>query len=125
MPPTPRISEAEWQVMKVLWANSPLTADAVVEALAGTTQWTPKTVKTLLNRLVGKGALGYTKDGRRYLYEPLVDQESCLRAENRSFLQRVYGGALKPMLVSFLEEEDLSPEDIAELKRILTKKGRQ
>jgi BlaI family transcriptional regulator, penicillinase repressor len=119
----PRISEAEWQVMKVLWARSPQTADCVVEALAGVTSWSPKTVKTLLNRLVKKGALGYEMEGRRYLYHPLVDEASSVRAESRSFLDRVYGGALKPMLVTFLEQEKLTSEEIAELKRILNRKG--
>lgn len=120
----PRISDAEWQVMKVLWARSPLTANEVVEALEPSTTWNPRTVKTLLNRLVKKGALGYREEGRRYLYMPLVCEEACIREERRSFLRRVYGGALQPMLAQFLEEEDLTPEEVAELRRILDEKGR-
>lgn len=120
----PRISEAEWQVMKVLWEEAPQTANAVVDALAPNTTWNPKTIKTLLNRLVNKGALGFDRDGRQYLYRPLVEEAECVRAESRSFLQRVYGGALRPMLATFIEEEDLTPEDIAALKRILNRKGR-
>ena len=120
----PRISESEWQVMKLLWAKNPSTANEVVEALSSTTTWKPKTIKTLLNRLVKKKAVGYEKKGREYHYYPLAAQADCVRTESRSFLRRVYGGAMKPMLAAFLENEDLSPEEIKDLKRILEKKGR-
>jgi BlaI family penicillinase repressor len=119
----PRISESEWQVMKLLWAKNPSTANEVVEALSSTTTWKPKTIKTLLNRLVKKKAVGYEKKGREYHYYPLAAQADCVRAESHSFLRRVYGGAMKPMLAAFLEGEDLSPEEIKDLKRILDKKG--
>jgi BlaI family transcriptional regulator, penicillinase repressor len=119
----PRISESEWQVMKVLWANSPATANDVIAALAGISQWSDKTVRTLLNRLVAKKALAYKKDGRSYLYRPLVDERQCVRAESRSFLRRVYGGALMPMLAAFLEEDELSAEQIADLRRMLDEKA--
>lgn len=121
----PGISEAEWQVMRVLWASAPQTGNQVVEALADSTAWSPKTIKTLLNRLVKKKALGFEKQGRSYSYYPLVREEDCARAETRSFLKRVYGGALQPMLASFLEDERLSPEEIDELKRILDEKKRE
>ena len=120
----PRISESEWQVMKLLWAKNPSTANEVVEALSSITTWKPKTIKTLLNRLVKKKAVGYDKKGREYHYYPLAAQADCVRTESRSFLRRVYGGAMKPMLAAFLENEDLSPEEIKDLKRILEKKGR-
>ncbi|HIJ64625.1 MAG TPA: BlaI/MecI/CopY family transcriptional regulator [Candidatus Hydrogenedentes bacterium] len=119
----PRISEAEWQVMRVLWAEAPQTANDVVEALDNT-DWSPKTVKTLINRLVRKGALGFDKDGRVYHYYPLVQEKDCVRAESRSFLQRVFGGAVTPMVAAIIEDEDLTPEEIAELRRILDEKGR-
>ncbi len=119
----PRISESEWEVMKLLWGKSPLTANDVVKMLPQKT-WKPKTIKTLLNRLVKKQALGYEKKGREYDYYPLVKEAECVKAESRSFLQRVYGGATKPMLAAFLESEKLSPEDIKELKKILNQKGR-
>ena len=120
----PKISESEWQVMKLLWAKSPSTANKVVKALSPATKWKPKTIKTLLNRLVKKKAVGYEKKGREYHYYPLVAEAECVRAESHSFLRRVYGGATKPMLAAFLENEDLSLEDIKDLKRILNKKGR-
>jgi len=119
----PKIAESEWEVMKVLWTQSPLSANQVVDALADTKHWKPKTIKTLLNRLVQKKALGFKKDGRAYQYFPLVDEQQCVRTESRSFLERVYGGATIPMLAAFLENEELSPEEIADLKRILDQKG--
>lgn len=122
MKKVPRISESEWQVMKVLWDRSPLSASEVVDALAGT-QWKPKTIKTLLNRLVQKKAVGFEQEGRAYRYYPLVAEQACVRAESRSFLRRVYGGALMPMLAAFLEEEQLTSEEIKELKKILDGKG--
>lgn len=118
----PRISESEWLVMKVLWERSPRTAGEVVEALADT-HWKPKTIKTLLNRLVGKKAIGFEQEGRSYRYSPRVAEEACVRAESRSFLRRVYGGALMPMLAALLDEQQLTPEQIDELKRLLESKG--
>lgn len=118
----PQISEAEWEVMKILWGKSPLSSSAVVEMLEGNTSWKAKTIKTLISRLVQKKALGYKEDGRAYYYYPIVTQEECLKAESQTFLKRIYGGALKPMLVHFLQEEKLSQKDIEELKAILEKK---
>jgi len=111
----PRISEAEWQVMRVLWAKAPRTANEVVDALAPTTTWKPKTIKTLINRLLKKKALGFNKKGRAYDYYPLVDEVECIKAENHSFLRRVYGGALMPMLANLLEDAELTPDEIEEL----------
>lgn len=118
----PHISDSEWLVMKVLWEKSPLTTVDVVEALAPSTNWKLKTVLTLLNRLVKKGAVGFDKQGRAYHYFPQVEEKECVRAESQSFLQRVYGGALKPMLAHFVEDAELSPEEIQELKDILEAK---
>jgi len=124
MKKVPRISDAEWRVMRVLWERSPLTANEVVDALAPSTTWKPKTIKTLLNRLIKKKALGFDRKGRAYHYYPLVDEAACVKAESRSFLKRVYGGALRPMLATFLEDADLSPEEVEELKRVLDERGR-
>ncbi len=118
----PRISESEWQVMRVLWARAPGTANEVVQTLAGLTHWKPKTIKTMLNRLVRKRALGFEESGRAYQYYPLVDEKRCVRAQTRSFLRLVYGGGLMPMLAAFLEDQELSGKDIADLRRILDSK---
>jgi len=118
----PRISESEWVVMKVLWQKHPQTAGEVIQALEGKASWGPATIKTLLNRLVGKGALGFEKQGREYLYHPKVEEKECVRAESASFLDRVFGGALAPMLASFLEEESISPAELERLKKVLEAK---
>lgn len=119
----PQISDTEWQVMKIIWASAPITAGEVIEKLEGVTSWKPKTVKTLLGRLVRKKAIAFNKEGRIYVYYPLVAENECVKAESRSFLQKVYGGALNTMFAYFLEEEELSREDIEELKRILDQKS--
>lgn len=120
MPEIPKISEAEWEVMKIVWSRiSPCTANDIVDALDGIADWKPNTVKTLINRLVNKKALGFKEQRRIYFYYPLVSKDECIKSETRSFAKRVFGGALKPMLVTFLQEEKLSSDEIEELKRIL------
>ena len=118
----PKIAESEWRIMKILWTDSPKTANEIVELLSKETKWNPRTTKTLLNRLVKKGALGFKKDGRTYLYYPLVSKDECAQKERTSVLNRVYDGALKPLLVSFIEEENLTNGDIEELQKILDQK---
>jgi len=122
MPESPHISDAEWEIMRVVWQASPSTAADIVDRLSGSKTWKPKTVKTLIGRLVQKRALGYHKDGREYAYFPLVNEEDCLREASRSFLDRIYGGSLKPLMVHFLESGKLSSEDIKELKALLREK---
>lgn len=115
----PRISDAEWRVMEVLWSRGEATANEVVRALEGEAPWKPKTVHTLLRRLVDKGALGHRKEGREFVFEPLVDAGECRLAESRSFLDKVFDGKVAPLLAAFVEREEMSAEEIAELKRIL------
>ena len=120
----PSISDAEWNVMEVVWsAQPPVTANDVVERLAGRTDWNPRTVKTLLNRLVNKGALAFQLDGKRYLYRPKVSRDECVRVQSRSFLSRVFGGATGAALLHFVEEHDLSPAEIEQLKRVLARRA--
>ncbi|AWB42975.1 transcriptional regulator [Paenibacillus sp. CAA11] len=126
MPQIPRISESEWDVMKIFWQISPATANDVIAALSDDKDWKPATIKTLINRLLKKKALDFYKEGKTYYYTPLVSEEECVRAESASFLQRLFGGALKPMFAQFLKEERLTEEEIKELKQILdNKKDRQ
>ena len=120
----PRISDAEWLVMTVLWSAPGLTAEQVVAALKGRVTWNARTIRTLINRLLRKTALRYEKEGRRYRYFPAVNQEQCVREERRSFVQRVYGGTVTPMLAAFIEDAKLSSDDIDELKRMLDEKDR-
>ncbi len=125
MPGIPKISDAEWEVMKIFWSRSaPCSANEVVEALANYSVWKPNTVKTLITRLVTKQALGFKEVRRMYRYYPLVTEEECIKAESKTFIKRVFGGALKPMLVTFLQEERLSQEEIEDLKRILDERKR-
>ena len=125
MPNLPAISESEWDVMSVVWdADAPLTAEQVVAKLAGVRAWSPRTVKTLLNRLIRKGGLAFEQQGKRYLYRPNVSREQCVRHESRSFLSRVFNGAAGPMLVHFVKQARLSPHEIEELKRLLDQKGK-
>ncbi len=116
----PRISETEWELMKVVWAQGPCSANQIIEALTQTdTSWHPKTVKAFLNRLVKKKALGFEKEGRAYLYRALVRESECVESATESFLGRVFGGSLKPMLAHFVERKKLSPDEVEELKQLL------
>ena len=119
MKKTPKISEAEWEVMKAVWERSPRTANDIVEVLSKRTHWQRETIRTLINRLVQKKALGFEKNGRHYHYYPLVGQ-----AETRSLLRRFGGAPVEPMLAAFVEEKQLSPEQIDRLKQILAGEDR-
>ncbi|MBU2703080.1 BlaI family penicillinase repressor [Sporomusaceae bacterium BoRhaA] len=118
----PQISDTEWQVMKILWSSAPITANEVIKKFDGVMSWKPKTIKTLLGRLVKKQAIAFNKDGRTYVYYPLVAEDECVKAESQSFLEKVFSGALNVMFANFLEEKELSREEIEELKRILDQK---
>ena len=120
----PAISDAEWDVMKVLWERGEAGAQEVTEALAVERNWRPQTVKTLLNRLVKKGAVAYAEEGRRFIYRPNVARDAVERAASRSFLTRVFDGAVTPAVVHFLKLGQLSPADIEELKRTLDRETR-
>ncbi|PWU09474.1 MAG: transcriptional regulator [Verrucomicrobia bacterium] len=122
----PRISDTEWELMRVLWAQAPCSAGQIIEFLTRRDPtWHPKTVKAFLNRLVKKGAIGFRKEGRLYLYRPMVMEEDCIEAASTSFLERVFGGSLKPMLAHFVERKKLSEEEIRELRRLLKESGKK
>ncbi|WP_432403337.1 BlaI/MecI/CopY family transcriptional regulator [Wukongibacter sp. M2B1] len=126
MKKVPQISDTEWKVMKIIWEKSPITANQVIDRLDGMTDWSDRTIRTLLNRLVKKEAISFEKDGREYLYYPIVTEDECIKEENRTFLERVYGGALNLMFTKFLEDEALNEDEIEELKQILNgKKNRK
>lgn len=121
----PRISEAEWEVMKVLWRKSPRTANDVVKVLSAKTQWKRETIRTLINRLVQKKAVGFEKKGRQYYYCAVVTESQCVREETKTFLKRFHGGSIEPMLTHLVQEERLSPERIARLREILDQAAEQ
>ena len=113
------ISEAEYQVMKLIWDKAPVSTKEVTEILADESSWNPKTIQTLLSRLVKKGAIGYKKEGRVFVYTPLIKEEDYVEQESSSFLNKFYDGALNSMVVNFLEQDKLTENDINELKKIL------
>ncbi|KAJ49827.1 BlaI family penicillinase repressor [Clostridium tetanomorphum] len=120
-----KISHSEWQIMNFIWNNSTCTANEVVEALSKTSNWKPKTIRTLINRLVNKGILGYEidkKDKKTYHYFALISEKECKKEESKSFLKRVFNGSVNSMLVNFISENELSSEEIDELKSILDRK---
>ena len=116
----PKISESEYEIMKAVWKNAPISTNEVVELFEGG-NWSPKTVQTLLARLVKKGAIGYEKRGRVFVYSPLIDEEEYRREESSSFLKKFYNGALNSMVLNFIDGDKLSADDIDELTRILEK----
>ncbi|HDK7226461.1 TPA: BlaI/MecI/CopY family transcriptional regulator, partial [Clostridium botulinum] len=101
-----------------------ITANEVIDILDDYVEWKPKTVKTLLNRLLNKGAIHFEKEGREYKYYPLVSEDECIKEENKSFLDKVYNGAFKTMIANFIEEQNLTKEDIDDLKKLLEKNNK-
>ena len=114
-----QISEAEAMVMEVLWKKSPKGADEVVIALSVHTDWAEPTVKTLLNRLLNKGAIQAEKEGRRYLYSPVLAREAWIGQQSEGMLERLFDGRVAPLVAHFSERGKLSAADIAELKRLV------
>jgi BlaI family transcriptional regulator, penicillinase repressor len=113
------ISEAESRVMETLWQEFPLSSEQIVAAVQSNSDWHEKTIRTLLNRLLGKGAVQATRDGRRYLYSPVLSRAQWQSQESRSLLDRVFGGRVAPLLAHFSQHEKLSPNDIAELRKLI------
>jgi predicted transcriptional regulator len=114
-----QISAAESLVMTALWARSPLAAEDIVSEVAGPQGWSEATVKSLINRLLTKGAVAADKDGRRYLYRPLVRREDYVSRESQGLLDRLFEGRLAPLVSHFSRADKISPEDLAELKRLI------
>jgi BlaI family penicillinase repressor len=119
---SPLLSPAEWEVMKIVWDSGPLAARDVFARLPAGRGWAYKTVKTLLSRLVAKGALAYDQVGNSYLYRAAVDREQTTRQEVRTVFQRLISEACAPVLAQFIDEANLSDADIRDLKRLLDEK---
>lgn len=115
-----RISDAELEVMEVLWeAAEPLTAADIAERIDPAREWTLATVKTMLSRLAAKGALVYAVEGRRFLYSPAIARESYVGLESRRFVDKLFGGRLSPLVARLAEEDSLDKDDIAAIEAIL------
>lgn len=116
----PQISEAEFEVMKVIWKYAPISTNEVTEKLTQTTDWSPKTIQTMLKRLVTKKALTYEKQSRVFVYTPLVPETEYIRQESNSFLNKYYNGSIVSMLTSYLEDDKLSKTELDTLRHLLS-----
>lgn len=124
MPSLPQISEAEFEVMKIIWKYAPISTNEVTERLTKTTDWSPKTIQTLLKRLVTKKALTYEKQSRVFVYTPLVEKSKYLDQESSSFLKKYYNGDIAAMLSAYLDNDRLSNSEIDTLRSLLSQKSK-
>lgn len=114
-----RISDAELHVMEALWERHPATAEELAHTLLLAQGWQLATLKTLINRLLGKGALAAEREGKRYLYRPLLQRDDWLRSQSSHFLERCFGGRLSALVAHFAEDKPLSEEDRRALQALL------
>ena len=114
----PKVSNSEWEVMKIIWAHSGITSTNIIQELKDKSDWKPTTVKSLINRLLTKKAIGFNKLGNEYSYFPLVSEEEYIKEESQSFINRVFNGSIKSMLLTFVESKEISEDEIDELKNI-------
>lgn len=120
-----QISDAEWDVMEVVWATGACAAAHVIDQLSATHDWNHRTVRTLLARLVEKGALEYEVDGPRYIYRAVVSRRECVRQESRWFAEKIFGGNVAELLVHFVKDAPLGSDEIAELRKLLDEKDQR
>lgn len=118
----PQISEAEFEVMKIVWKYAPISTNEITEKLLRTTSWSPKTIQTLIKRLVNKGALTYEKQSRVFVYTPVVDEKEYTGQESNTFLKRYYDGDITAMLSAYIENDKLSETEINNLRSLLSKR---
>lgn len=121
----PRISEAEWEVLNILWKKAPLTASRIFEALPAGKVWKLNTVRTFLARLEKKGIIGACEGSDAKEFAPRVTREACVRQEGESFLERVFEGGAAALLVHFARSKRLSAAELAELQAVLEQKRRE
>lgn len=119
----PQISEAEYEVMKVVWEHAPISTNEITERLTRARDWSPKTVQTLIRRLVAKGALSYEKQSRVFVYTPLVEKRAYIGQESNSFLKRFYQGDIAAMVSAYIEEDRLSKAEIEQLRSLLSREA--
>ncbi|MBZ9618270.1 BlaI/MecI/CopY family transcriptional regulator [Clostridium estertheticum] len=115
----PKITNAEWEIMKIIWINPKITAINITNELNDKFEWKLATVKTLINRLLTKSAIGFNKVGYEYLYFPLVSENECIKSERKSFINRVFNGSMQSLLLNFTQSQEISETDIEELITIL------
>lgn len=121
----PQISDAEFEVMDVIWKYAPISTNEITDRLAKVKEWSPKTIYTMLSRLEKKGVIVHEKESRVFAYTPCVRKEDYIEAESRTLANRFFDGAMSQMVVNFLDQRDLSSEDLDELQCILDKKRKK
>ena len=117
----PKISDSEWEVMKIIWEKAPIASNEIVRELKSLMKWRDTTIYTLISRLANKNIIEINKESSPNLCRPLLSQKECIREERQSFIKKIYNGSLSLMLTNFVEEDELTDEDIKELKSILDK----
>ncbi|WP_026895369.1 BlaI/MecI/CopY family transcriptional regulator [Clostridiisalibacter paucivorans] len=117
-----KISDSEWDVMEVLWKESPQTSKEIISKIQQNSDWKPTTIKTLISRLVDKNIINYQKKGKAHYYYPTLKREECIRIKSNRFIKKFYKGGLKAMIANFVDMYELSDNDIDDLKKILDKK---
>ena len=118
----PQISESEFEVMKIIWKYAPISTNEITEKLLQTTSWSPKTIQTLIKRLVNKGAVTYEKQSRMFVYTPAIKENEYIGQESNSFLNRYYDGNITTMLSAYIENDKLSESELDTLRTLLSRK---
>lgn len=121
----PSISDAEWEVMKIIWKHGEITANEIIKEMSSNIDWKPNTIKTLINRLLNKEVIAFNKFKKEYSYYAVINEEECIKAESRSFLDKVFNGSINSMLLNFVKSQELTKEDIQDLKDILNNSEEQ
>ena len=121
----PQISDAEFEVMNIIWKHFPINTNDIVERISEEKNWSPKTIQTMLFRLEKKGVITHQKEGRIFVYSPLISKDAYLEAESNTFVNRFFDGAFNKMVVNYIESQSLSKQDIDELQALLDSKKNQ
>ncbi|WP_273320808.1 BlaI/MecI/CopY family transcriptional regulator [Vallitalea guaymasensis] len=120
----PKISDSEYEIMKIIWKTHPIKSQEIIDLVDVHKNWSEKTIKTIINRLLKKGAIGYEKESKAYLYYPLIKEVDYRKIENQSFLKKVYNGSFNAMIVNFVKDMKLSSQEIDELKKLLDEESK-
>ncbi|NFO05024.1 BlaI/MecI/CopY family transcriptional regulator [Clostridium botulinum] len=121
----PKISNAEWEIMRVIWSHTEITSVNIICELKDKVEWKPSTIKSLINRLLKKNVIGFKRLSNEYLYFPLIAEDECIKIESKSFINKVFNGSVKSMLLNFVESKEISETDIEELKNILKQSNKK
>lgn len=115
------VSDREFEVLEVIWEGAPVTANEVVSRLNKESDWHEKTVKTLLGRLVKKGAISFQREGRSYLYSPCFARQAYVQKQSAGLVERMFDGNIGDFVAGFATTKKLKPSDIEELKAFIDK----